>query len=139
MIRLPDQQGAGSTSIVSAEEPTDTLIFVHLPGMTSKSAQPAESMSSRGFAPRDLLITVVSPDVAPALDLNRAIAAEDGEALAESAADQAGRRAQLLGLYIGQVKARIERAWMRPRTAIGDDLFVLREPADARLLQGVIA
>ena len=31
--------------------------------------------------------------------------------------------AVLYGRYLGQIQARIERAWLRPRTAIGSDLF----------------
>jgi hypothetical protein len=32
----------------------------------------------------------------------------------------------LFGRYIGQITARIERAWMRPRTPIGASLFTCR-------------
>jgi len=38
---------------------------------------------------------------------------------------------QLAGRYLGQIDARIERAWLRPRTPIGADLFACR----ARILQ----
>lgn len=124
--RLPDQQGPGSSLMESAEEPTETLIFVDVLGI-SRSPDPApRNVSSRGFAPRDLLISVASPDVAPAFDLSRAIAAENGEVAPDPAVDQAGRRAQLLGQYVGQVKARIERAWLRPRAAIAGGLFTCR-------------
>lgn len=127
-VRLPDQQGAGSSSIASAEEPTDTLIIVHLAGITPRSTSPTKSVSSRGFASRDLLVTVASPDVAPAVDLSRELIADESEPMAEPAADQAGRRARLLGMYVGQVKARIERAWVRPRAPIpgGDAVFQCR-------------
>jgi hypothetical protein len=32
----------------------------------------------------------------------------------------------MLGRYIGQITARIQRAWIRPRTPIGSDLFACR-------------
>lgn len=121
--RLPDQQGAGSSAMASDEEPTETLILVNIPGPTSHFEQHSEHISSRGFAPRDLLITLASPDVTPAVDLSRAITTESREVAPTPAADQAVRRAQLLGMYVGQVKARIERAWLRPRAAITGGVF----------------
>jgi TonB C terminal len=39
-----------------------------------------------------------------------------------SAADDSGDSA-LFGRYMGQLSARIERAWLRPRTPVGDPLF----------------
>ena len=38
--------------------------------------------------------------------------------------------AALYGRYLGQVRARIERAWLRPRTVIGSDLFRCRVRID---------
>lgn len=32
-LRRPDQMGAGSSAIASAEEPTETLILVNIPGL----------------------------------------------------------------------------------------------------------
>jgi hypothetical protein len=122
-VRPPDQQGAGSSAIASAEEPTETLIFVKLPGVARSTDPLPKTVASRGFAPHDLLISAASPDVAPAVDLSRLLTADDGEMAPASAADQVGRRAQLLGLYIGQVKARIERAWLRPRGTITGGVF----------------
>ena len=40
--------------------------------------------------------------------------------------------AVLYGRYLGQIQARIERAWLRPRTAIGADLFRCRVRIDQR-------
>jgi hypothetical protein len=34
--------------------------------------------------------------------------------------------AMLYGRYVGQISARIERAWMKPRTPIGEDMFSCR-------------
>lgn len=122
-LRRPDQMGAGSSAIASAEEPTETLILVNIPGVTRSAERDPVTLASRGFAPRDLLISVASPDVAPAVDLSRAVVTEDGETARDPAVVPVGRRAQLLGLYVGQVKARIERAWLRPRSGIVGGVF----------------
>ncbi len=41
----------------------------------------------------------------------------------EDAAGDATARAALFGRYLGQITARISRAWLRPRTSIGGDRF----------------
>jgi hypothetical protein len=43
----------------------------------------------------------------------------------EAAGDEAGR-AMLFGRYLGQISARISRAWMRPRTSLPGDSFECR-------------
>lgn len=50
---------------------------------------------------------------------------------AQASAGQPGLAA-LYGRYLGQIQARIERAWLRPRTAIGADLFRCRVRIDQR-------
>ena len=35
-------------------------------------------------------------------------------------------RALMFGRYLGQVTARVERAWIRPRSAIGEEVFACR-------------
>jgi hypothetical protein len=39
-------------------------------------------------------------------------------------------QAQLLGLYTGQIRARIERAWRRPRTSVNEEIKVSRSETD---------
>jgi hypothetical protein len=50
---------------------------------------------------------------------------DDSAAPTEAVGDQANH-ALLFGRYVGQIKARIQRAWLRPRTAIGAALFNCR-------------
>jgi hypothetical protein len=50
--------------------------------------------------------------------------AEAGQS-AGSLSEESGH-SQLYGRYLGQIDARIERAWMRPRTPIGDRIFSCR-------------
>jgi hypothetical protein len=41
----------------------------------------------------------------------------------EATAADAGRLSKMYGRYVGQITSRVERAWRRPRTAIGDSSF----------------
>ena len=44
----------------------------------------------------------------------------------------AAERAALYGRYLGQIAARVERAWLRPRSSVGDSSFT----CTARVRQG---
>jgi hypothetical protein len=52
----------------------------------------------------------------------------------EATVADAGRLSQLYGRYMGQISARIDRAWLRPRTPVGGDSFSCR----ARILQDAV-
>jgi TonB C terminal len=122
--RPPNKQGAGASEIVSAQEPVMTLVYLNQASPNQPSAD--DEIASRGFASADTLIQVASPDPTPAFDSAALdIKIEDSAAMAEAVGDQAGH-ARLFGRYLGQIQARIERAWMRPRTAIGATLFSCR-------------
>jgi len=66
-----------------------------------------KDLASRGLAPADLQVVVLSPDPWPAA-LTDADESKDAEARAEAGGDRA-QHALLYGRYLGQVQARIER------------------------------
>jgi hypothetical protein len=122
---VPNKSGAGASALVSAQEPVMTVVFINEPSTVErKTALEPEVLASRGLAPVDLPIVVLSPDALPAADAANREQEHDNSA-PEAAGDQA-QHAILYGRYLGQVQARIERAWMRPRTAIGAPRFSCR-------------
>jgi hypothetical protein len=130
----PNTTGAGSTAYVSAAEPEMTVVFIDEP---TPAETPAETppkppaLASRGIASPDLQLVVLSPDPLPAAAANaKADESDDPQAAIQEA--NAAEHAKLYGRYVGQVQARIERAWMRPRTEIGAPQFSCR----VRIQQG---
>src|ERR1700733_14693025 len=116
---LPNHSGAGATAAASSQDATMTVVFINDAAAEEQlpTVKP-EELASRGLAPRDLPITVLSPDPSAA----SAVDPSSEEPLEASPAKAAGDQAQhalLYGRYMGQIQARIERAWMRPRTDIG--------------------
>jgi hypothetical protein len=109
----------GSAATTRIDEPVMTLILISDPRITKTSPDPAEIPSS-GVSPNDSNVRVLSPDRNPVVDLTQ---------VADSAIEQSpeahdiAERALLFGRYMGQINARIERAWLRPRTEIGSALF----------------
>jgi hypothetical protein len=122
---LPNRSGAGASAMASTQEPTMTVVFINEvePAQRLAPLKP-EELASRGVAPRDLPIVVLSPDASPAEDASSQ-EQQDDSALPEAKGDQT-QHALLYGRYLVQVQARIERAWMRPRSAIGAARFSCR-------------
>jgi hypothetical protein len=117
------KDGIGASAMPSDEEPRATLIFIDEPGINASREEPPESLASRGTVPQHLFLTVISPDAALEATLNHNEEAQDKrETPEEAAADQLGR-AVLFGRYVGQIQARIERAWMRPRIPLAGSSF----------------
>lgn len=123
--------GAGASPLVSAAEPEMTIVFIDEPSPVQNVDPPTPpALASRGTTPPDLQLAILSPDPSPAV-ANQNAADTDGTTPDTATAD-AAEHARLYGRYVGQVQARIERAWMRPRTEIGASRFSCR----ARIQQG---
>lgn len=123
--RRPNTVGAGATAFLSAAEPEMTVVFIDEPTPAENASPPAPPvLASRGVTPPDLQLVILSPDPSPAGADAKAEDSDDSTKDAESA--DAGEHARLYGRYVGQVQARIERAWMRPRSEIGAPRFSCR-------------
>jgi hypothetical protein len=121
--RRPNNTGAGATAFLSAAEPDMTVVFINEPTPTDSPPKPPP-LASRGIAAPDLQLVVFSPDPSPA---NASTPSENlKDTQDDIAAPQAAEHARLYGRYLGQLQARIERAWLRPRTQIGPSQFSCR-------------
>ncbi len=121
---VPNRSGVGATSLVSDSEPTIAVFFFD--DTSAPKSQRKGSpivLASRGRVQHDLPILVLSADGTPATkaDSNSKHSADYLEAT-----DDQMQRALLYGRYLGQVQARIERAWVRPRSEIGAPTFACR-------------
>ena len=132
---LLNQSGAGASAIVSGEEPVMTAVFINEPSPDEQLTPPPVDLVSRGAAPRDLPVVVFSPDPTPAAEIDKS--QQDSSAPPEAAGDQT-QHALLFGRYIVQIQARIERAWMRPRSEIGAPRFSCRTRIEQDRQGGVI-
>jgi hypothetical protein len=121
--RTPD--GDGTVASASYGEQYERMILLDLAAIAASEADtPAPSIDSEGIAPDEIEIQLVSSDPQPPPEL-KAEDMEEAETANEAAGDPAGHAA-LFGKYMGQVSARIERAWMRPRSPIAGGRFECR-------------
>jgi hypothetical protein len=112
-----------------SDQPLVLLQPIDAPANTTS---PFEELASRGVAPRDLQIALLSPDPAPpAIEISLDAKEDPTADSAVTSGDSAGR-ARLFGIYMRQIQARIDRVWRRPRSpipeatdhrAVADDTF----------------
>jgi hypothetical protein len=117
-IRPPDLQGPGATLIRSADEPSESLVLIDIPAAEMASKPLPEDLASLGSAAQNLMVTIISPDALPHVEIppdSQDIG--DDPTVPLDSGDPAAR-AQLFGRYSGQIQARVERAWRRPRSPV---------------------
>jgi hypothetical protein len=83
-----------------------------------KSAQSAEPIASRGSAPSQQIVQMISPDATPAYALSDEAEKAIQDAVSQDEAESAAVRAMYFQRYTGQIDARIRRAWRRPRSSV---------------------
>jgi len=119
-------EGLGANAVASDEEATATLILIEEPSDAPSPEDFMERLASHGVVLQNLRLTIVSPEPALAAPIESESNSSDPMvATDESSSDRSGR-ALLFGRYLGQIQARVERAWVRPRTPIGEELFECR-------------
>ncbi len=125
--RAPGRNGAGASTLFSVAEPEMTLVFVNEPAPASNLPPPKlDALASRGLESLDLPVVVLSPDDSPAQSAAQGPADHQETPETSAAVPGPAQHALLYGRYLGQLQARIERAWMRPRTEIGAPQFSCR-------------
>jgi TonB-like protein len=117
---VPDRFGAVTTDSLDAVAVTLTVAKVVPAEAASEDADAASS------AARDHVVDDAVSVAAGAFDIaDNSREKQSATTENESVGDQE-HRAAMLGRYTGQIQARIERAWERPRAPIGDSQFVCR-------------
>ena len=122
-VRPPDAQGPGATLIKSATEPAEALILVELSTVDMKAEALSEDLASAGSAPKNLLVTLISPDPLPQVDIPADNVDDSAKTPAPLDSGDPAGRALLFGRYSGQIQARIERAWRRPRSRVSEGSY----------------
>jgi TonB C terminal len=117
-IKPPDTQGLGATLLKSEVAPAETLILIELPDASMSDKALAEELASLGPKPNQAVVTVLSPDPLPHLDIPQDQQADEQTAVSALDSGDPAARAALFGRYTVQIDARIERAWRRPRSPV---------------------
>ena len=125
-VRRPEVRGVGAARIRSRAAPSETLILLNLSTPVKSRPPLIVKLASAGLLPADLPMTLISPDPLPHFAHSADHAAENQKAAAPIDRGGAALRAALFGRYTGQIDARIERAWQRPRSPVNRENASLR-------------
>ncbi len=115
--------GPGSVAWASQGSQYESMILLDLSALSAEqhSDQDAPDIKTDGIEIEELKLALASREIAPPPEL-RVEDAEEAETSNEAAGDPAGAAA-LFGRYMGQIAARIDRTWMRPRTVAANGRF----------------
>jgi hypothetical protein len=122
-------QSTGASVLNSSDHPAVTMVMINLPVERDPRAPTYEQLASRGFASPDLAITILNADFKPAV----AKIEESTDPRAKPAPEAIGDTSDLalmFGRYLGQIKARVDRGWIRPRSAVDSGEFVCQAQID---------
>jgi hypothetical protein len=122
----PSPDGIGITAWASQGEQYESMMLIDLSALESDSELDlAMHKPNESQAAGDVPLMLVSYEPSPPPELEIEEDAEEAEEASKAAGDPAGNAA-LFGKYMGQVAARIERAWMKPRAPIESGHFDCR-------------
>jgi len=117
-VRPPEVQGPGAAFIKSGSESTEPLVLIQLSAIDVRNKALAEDLASMGSALKDQMVAILSPDALPHIDIAKDEIGDSSDPVASVDQGDPAARAALFGRYTGQIDARIERAWKRPRSPI---------------------
>jgi hypothetical protein len=124
--RRPDLEGIGAMAMGEQAEASDAMILLDLSALTPESEANFSDATSNGSQREVLSLRIASPDPLPAFEpflFDQEV--PETAPPPEPASNTAGR-ALLLSGYMGQITARVNRAWLRPRSSIDGDRFECR-------------
>lgn len=130
-ISKPKQPESQESALAKSATSDESLVLISLTmiantsQVTSESALPSlPDLSKIKIQPR------ISTDPPEFLDLETLALSEDQASHAVSGEEDSAEKARLFGIYTGQIQARIDRVWRRPRTSV-NEITARQEPVDA--------
>ena len=118
-IRAPEVQEPASANDLSAASSPESLVFIYLPKVTSADNGIDQAIASMRATMKEHPIPVDAPDPSPPLEVEVLALSEDKPSVSPASGDGTDR-ARLFGMYTGQIQARVERIWRRPRTPVNE-------------------
>jgi hypothetical protein len=115
----PEVPEPGASTKISKTTPAEALVFIDLHNPTALDNGIAEALASARAAIKENPIVASRVDLSPVLDA-KVLASEDEVSDTSVDTGDGAERARLFGIYSGQIQARVDRIWSRPRTPVND-------------------
>jgi hypothetical protein len=120
-VLTPTTQGLASTANAAGVESAMTLIVVQPVEAAHAKDSVFEEFVSRGSLLKDMPIALISPDLTTAPSLKKERLPDNADAESPVNSGDPEGQARLFGIYTGQIQARIDRVWRRPRTPVNEN------------------
>jgi hypothetical protein len=114
----------------SNDDLAESLVLITLPTTANSNQEITQSISSLATLSKLKPYSPVNPD--PPAFLNLEVLTLGDEQTSKSTVDggDATELARLFGIYSGQIQARINRIWLRPRSPVNEDVIPETAPGD---------
>jgi TonB C terminal len=120
---LPRDQNLNTSA---SEKSALTVVLVEDPDAGAERSRESNDLASLLAASSSILVPVAMPDSPMPTAVTQFFDEKDEEEPVDAPANSDPGHAMMFGRYVGQIDARIERAWIRPRTSIAPGLFACR-------------
>jgi TonB C terminal len=118
-VRPPERQESTSLAKSKADS-TDNLVLITLPTNADSSDAASRDMSLQFSPIKMAAVSRVEVETPALLDAELLPLSEEQPAQVTGNGEDGTEQARLRGIYSGQIRARIERIWRRPRTPISE-------------------
>jgi hypothetical protein len=98
----------------------ENLVLITLPTIANSSQESVQYIASLPSLSKLKPVSPVDPDPPEFLNIEVLTLGEEQASQSTVNAGDGAEQARLLGIYTGQIQARIERIWRRPRTPVND-------------------
>jgi len=130
-VRAPETPESADALAKAKTEPAESLMLISLPTIDVSNQTAAQNLVSS--LPDLKTMKTKSPvdaDLPAMLNFEALALSEDPVSNSTSGSGDGAELARLFGIYAGQIQARIDRVWRRPRRPINDNASE-KKPADA--------
>jgi hypothetical protein len=130
-IKPPETPQSAAALAKSKADPAEGFVLILLPTTAaSNSADAQRLISSLPDVSKMKIKSPVDVDPPALLNIEALALSEDPVSKPTSGSGDSTDLARLFGLYTGQIQARIDRVWRRPRTPVSE-IATGQKPADA--------
>lgn len=127
--KVQDAQGSANALLQSAD--ADNLVLISLPTVANASqAASVSAISSLPDLSKMKIHAAKSLDPPAFLNLETLALSEDQASNATANAGDGAELSRLFGIYTGQIQARVDRVWRRPRTPVNESAAGQKATAD---------
>src|SRR5665213_1931211 len=124
--KAPESQESALSKSTTGEE---SLVLISLPTIANTGSA-VNTISSFLNLSKMKIQPHISADPPEWLNLETLALSEDATYNPTAGGSEGAEQARLFGIYTGQIQARIDRVWRRPRTPVTENVTV-KNPADA--------